>query len=160
MSMNLLQILLIAAVVVFVIVRRFAGQPLQSRSFVLPLGLAAYGAYQLSRTHVGGPEVAFVAVEVLLALALGAIRGTTIEIYVRDGHLWQRYRWSTLAMWGASIAARLGLLAAGYAAGLHLPTQSLFVLLGANLLAETAIVGQRAARTGVPFAPGRRRVSA
>jgi hypothetical protein len=157
--MNLLQILLIAAVIVVVIVRRFAGQPLRSGTYVLPLGLALWGGFQLSRADVGVSAVAFLAVEVLLALALGAARGATIQIYVRAGHLWQRYRWSTLAMWVAAILVRVGLVAAGSAAGLHLPVQSLFVMLGANLLAEAATVTYRATRTGVPFAPGRRRVN-
>jgi hypothetical protein len=157
MSMNLLQILLIAVVVVFVIVRRFAGQPLRAGSFVLPLGLAIWGAYELRHGHLGLPELAFLAGEVVAGLALGAARGATIQLYVRDGHLWQRYRWATLAMWGAAIVTRVGMVAAGYAMGLHLPAQSLLVVLGASLLAESAIVTQRAIRTGVPFAPSRRR---
>jgi hypothetical protein len=160
MSMNILQILLIAAVIVFVIVRRFAGQPLQSRTFVLPLAVAVYGAFQLSHAPLGTAEIAFLAVEALVALALGAVRGATVQIYVRDGRLWMRYRWATLAVWVAAILVRFGMVGLGYAAGLHLPTQSLLVVLGANLLAEAATVSLRASRTGVPFAPARRRVNA
>jgi hypothetical protein len=154
--MNLVQILLIAALVGYVIVRRFTGQPLQGRSFVLPLVITVYGGYQLRDVRLGVPEITFLAVEVLLALGLGALRGMTIQIYTRAGHLWQRYRWTTLAVWIVSIAVRLGLAAGAHVAGLHLPTASLMVMLGASLLAETAIVGQRALRTGVPFAPSQR----
>ena len=156
--MNLVQILLIAAVIGYVIVRRFAGQPLQGRSFVLPLGVAIYGASQLRHTHLGAPEIAFIGFEVLLGLALGAARGTTIKIYTQGGHLWSRYQWSTLCIWIATIALRAGLALGAHLAGLHIPTASIMITLGASLLAETAIVGQRARRTGVPFAPDRRSV--
>jgi hypothetical protein len=156
--MSILQVLIIAAVVVFVIVRRFAGSPVQARSLVLPLGVTAYGVVMLRHAHVGTVDVAFLAVEVLLALAVGALRGTTIRLYVRDGYLWQRYQWSTLAAWVAAIALRVGLSVVGQLAGVHLVTQSLLLVLGLSLVAEALVVGRRALRHGAPTVAGRRTV--
>ncbi len=51
--MNIFQILVIAGLVVFMIVRRFTGQPVQANSFVLPLGITIYGLIQLRGAHVG-----------------------------------------------------------------------------------------------------------
>ncbi len=156
--MNLIQILLIATVFVVVIVRRFAGAPVRARSLVLPLAIAAYGAYLLRGAHLGAGDVAFLALEAVLGFGVGALRGTTIALYVRDGVLWQRYRWSTLAVWVAAIALRVGMAVGGQLIGLHVPQASLMLVLGLSFVGEGLVVGQRAIRHGAPIAPSRRAV--
>src|SRR2546430_17236207 len=69
--MTYLQILLIAAVVVVVIARRFAGAPVRARPLVLPVGLSVYGAVLLRGQHIGLTDVVFLAVELVLAFGVG-----------------------------------------------------------------------------------------
>src|SRR5437667_133194 len=109
--------------------------------------------------HVAAMDIGVLALEALLAVAVGATRGATIHLYRRDGQLWQRYRWSTLAVWIAAIALRAGLVVGGRLADVHVATKSLVLILGISLVAESALVSWRAARTGVPLAPSRRRIS-
>ena len=47
--MDALQIVLVAAVVIFMIVRRFAGAPVQAKSFAVPIALTVYGIYSLDQ---------------------------------------------------------------------------------------------------------------
>jgi hypothetical protein len=154
--MSFVSIAIAAAVIVFVIVRRFTGQPVRANAFVVPLCLTVWGAFQLRGIHIGAVDIAFLALEALLAAAVGAARGGTIQLYRRDGQLWQRYRWSTLAVWVAAIALRAGLVVGGRLADVHVATKSLVLVLGISLVAESALVSWRAARTGVPLAPSRR----
>ena len=156
--MNILQILLIAAILAVVIVRRFAGQPVRAQSVVLPLGIAAWGLVQLRGAHPGPTDLAFVAAQAVFALAVGAARAATIRLYLRDGQLWQRYHWSTLVVWLAAIAMRFGFAVAGQLTGVHVVASSLLFVLGLSLVAEAALVGYRARATGAPLAPPRRRV--
>jgi hypothetical protein len=155
--MNLIVILLIAALVVVMIVRRFLGQPVRTQSFVLPLVLSGWGLTQLRGVHLGAADLVFLAVEAVLAVGVGLARGATIELYLRDGHLWQRYRWSTLTVWIGAILLRLGSVGAGSLVGVHVATRGLVLVLGVSFLAEAALVGWRVARTGAPVAPSRRR---
>lgn len=155
--MNLLQILLIAAVVIFVMVRRFTGQPVGARSLAVPLGLTVWGALGLRGVSLSAMDVAFLAVSLLVGLAAGAARGATIQLFVRDGQLWQRYRLATLGVWLMLILVRIGLTAGEHAFGAHVAAgQAMLVTFGLSLVAESLVVGRRAMTTGVPLAPARR----
>jgi hypothetical protein len=158
--MNAVRVVLIAAVVLFVIGRRFAGQPLRAQSLLIPVGLTVWAGYQLVGQHLTATDTGFLLISAILGLASGAARGLTVHLYSRDGHLWLRYRWLTAAVWIASIALRVGLVAAGHLVGVGLSASSttLFTL-GVSLVAEAGVVGARAARTGVPFAPRDRAVT-
>jgi hypothetical protein len=156
--MNLIEILLIVAVFGYVMVRRLAGEPLQARRLaLLPAGLTIWGIYQLGKYHVTLFDVALLVVEVVVALGLGLLRGMTIKVYEQAGHLWYRYRPATIAMWFASAAIRLGIGLGAHLLGASLaPTASLVLTIGVTFLGEAAVVGTRALRSGVPFAPDRR----
>jgi hypothetical protein len=157
--MNALQIVLIAAVVIFLIGRRFVGAPVGSRTLALPIVLTAWGIEELSKQHtIGVGALALLAVEVLIGVAAGAARGMTIKLYPRDGHLWQRYTVVTLGVWIAMIAVRLGFLAAGRAMGVTLSeTTAVMVTFGISMVIESLVVSSRAAATGTPIAPRRSR---
>jgi hypothetical protein len=156
--MNLVEIPLIAAAFGYVMWRRSAGEPLQARRLViLPAALLVWGGYQVSRHHVTTLDVGLLVVEAAVALGLGLLRGLTIRVYEYAGHLWYRYRPLTLAVWVASALIRLGLGVGGHLLGASLATTvSLVFMLGVTFLGEAAVVGARALRTGVPFAPDRR----
>jgi hypothetical protein len=152
------QAVLIAAVVIFVIVRRFAGRPLTARFLLVPVGLTVWGAYQLHGHRVSALDLGFLVISAIVGLALGVARGSTIQIYRRGGHLWQRYRPATLAVWVLTVLVRIGLSAGGHGVGVDLDTDSsLLLTFGISLIVEGAVVALRAGRTGVPFAPSRRR---
>jgi hypothetical protein len=147
--MNLLTALLAVAAIVYVVARRFAGEPLEGRRLiVLPVVLTIIGATRLDHLHPTPVEVAVLVAEAAVAVVLGAVRGLTVQVYDRDGHLWYRYRPLTLAVWLGSMLIRLGFT--------HLPGaggDALLGVLGLSLLAEALVVGKRALATGVPFAP-------
>jgi hypothetical protein len=154
---QMLYILLAVALLVYVIGRRLLGEPIQQRRLlVLPLLVVAAGVYQLGHVgHLAAVDLAVILGEAVLAVGIGAARGFTIQVYVRDGHLWQRYRWTTIVVWLVAIGIRLGAAYAGHAAGATSAALSAAALLvlGLSFAAEGAAVGYRALRLGAPFAP-------
>jgi hypothetical protein len=153
--MNLLQVLAIVALIIFVMGRRLGGVPLLPKRLVLlPAVLVVYGVYQLSRHHVTPVDIALLAVEAVVAVALGLLRGITIRVYEDAGRLWYRYTPWTLVVWVASAAARIGLGIAAHLLGGDLAaTASIALMVGATFLGEAAVVGTRALRTGLRFGP-------
>ncbi|HEY2792685.1 MAG TPA: hypothetical protein VGJ28_10025 [Micromonosporaceae bacterium] len=149
------QILLIVAIVVYIIVKRFAGAPVGAKTLVLPLVMAGYGLVQLAgagHAAINTASVALLVIEALVGIAAGVARGMTIHLYLRDGHLWQRYRVVTLLVWLGMVAVRIGLMAAGGLVGAHLPEAgTIFFSFGLSMVLETLVVGKRAAATGVPI---------
>jgi hypothetical protein len=148
--MNLLVILAVAVLVLVLVARRFAGQPLRSRPLVLPLAITGYGLFQLRTMHFGVVDLTFLAIEVVFSVGVGAIRGLTTQLYERAGQLWQRYRWTTLLAWLALIGVRIGLGFAGRAAGVDIVTSSILLVLGLSLVAEALVVQQRVQRRYSP----------
>ncbi len=160
--MNIEQILLVAAVVIYIIAKRFAGSPVGARSLVLPVALTAYGVKELAdQMHtVGVLSIALLAVEAVIALAAGAGRAVTIKLYPHDGHLWQRYTVWTLAVWIGMIALRVGFLAAGHVLGASLPEGgTIMITFGLSMVVESLLVSKRASATGVAIMPRRPRRS-
>ena len=154
--MNLLTGLLALAAIVYVLFRRLAGEPLEGRRLVvLPLILLIVGVSQLNGAHATSLDITVLVVEGAVAATLGAVRGLTVHVYERNGHLWYRYRPLTVVVWLASLLLRLGQVFAAHALGADSSVLSaaLLPLLGLSLLGEALVVGKRALATGVPFAP-------
>ena len=133
------------------------GQPLQAkRLLVLPAVFVVLGISDLTghHAHYTAADIVFLVVGGALAAALGAARGATVELFARDGELWQRYRPVSVALWLALIAAKLILAAIAGAAGASAAagTNGLLLALGISLAAEAAVTGPRALATGIPFA--------
>ncbi len=158
--MEPVQILLIVVAVTYVIGRRLSGEPLQGkRLIVLPAALVIYGVSQLH--HLGPAAAVVLVVEGLIAFGLGAVRGVTIAVYERNGHLWYRYRPLTIVVWIVTIAARVGLVFGAHLVGVDLPTTaSILVGFGISLFGEAAVVAAKAQRSGVPYAPDKRTLRA
>jgi hypothetical protein len=153
----LLEILIVVAVVVYLFARRLAGEPLKARRLViLPAVITIWGGYQVVHVHgVHTVDVAVIGVSVVVSLLLGVVRGTTIQVFVQNGHLWQKYTFATIAVWVLSIAIRFGIDWAGHLAGAttSVLTAALVLTLGVSFLGEAAVVGARGLRLGAPFAP-------
>jgi hypothetical protein len=155
--MNVLQILIVAAVVVWMIVRRFVGSPVQAKSLVAPIALTAYGLYELNggmHGHFSGADIVMLAAEAAVGLIAGLGRGVTIKLYVRDGHLWQRYTIVTLGVWVAFVAARIAIAVGGNVIGASLPLGgTIMAAFGLSMLVESFVVQKRAVGTGAPIVP-------
>jgi hypothetical protein len=153
-------ILLVVAAVGYVLWSRMQGRPLKMRRLILlPVILVVLGITDLtgsSAPHLTSKDIAFLVIGVAISAILGAARGATIQLYSKQGELWQRYRKSTVGLWVALIVAKVILLAVAGSAGASAGggTNSLLLSLGISLLAEAAIVGPRAVQTGLPFATG------
>jgi hypothetical protein len=154
--MGPVEIILIVAAVVYVLGGRLAGQPLQARRLVLiPAAMTIYGLTQLS--HLDTMSIAGLVVEAAIGFGLGLLRGVTIRVYEKAGHLWFRYRPLTLAVWAATIAVRVVIAFGAHAVGVNLPTAgALLVSFGLSLFGEAAVIAVRAQSLGVPYAPSAR----
>lgn len=162
-DMNALTIVLVAGLVIWTIAGRMLGRPLrQRRLFLIPAILAVVGLTQLSGVHLTAMDLALLVVQIVVGLGIGALRGLTIHLYERDGFLWMRYRWTTLALWVLSIAVRLAFAFGGHMVGADDGnSQVLMIGFGVSLLGEGLIVAWRANGLGIPFAPddrSRRRI--
>jgi len=156
---NVVWIVVAVAVLVLVIGRRLAGEPVQAmRVAVLPLVLAAVGLYQVAQApQLSAFDVGVVAVEGLVAVGLGLVRGSTIRVYVRDGHLWQKYTWATVGVWIGSIVVRFGMVGGAVLLGANRSVMQTAVLLtlGLTFAGEGAVIGLRGRTLGAPYAPSR-----
>ena len=153
MIITVVLVVLALAVVGYVLASRIAGQPVNTRRLlVLPGVLTAMGLLQLSGAVSGGvrpPDLGLLAVGVAAAAGLGAARGATVTVAVRDGRPWLRYRPVTLGLWAATVAVRVGLTVLAHEAGATVAGSGPALLLsaGVTLLAEGAIVAHRASTT-------------
>ena len=139
---------LIAAGVLYVLVRRFMGEPLNARDLLAPPAfLLFFGIRAVDEFHLS------YLLPLAVGFAFGALRGMTIKLFERDGHLWQRYTPWTLLVWLTSLGASLGL---GLLVGGHAPTQ---LSIGVGMLGELFTIGAKALNTGIPFAPDRKDLS-
>ncbi|WP_083268114.1 hypothetical protein [Lentzea guizhouensis] len=133
---------LIAAGVLYVLIRRFLGEPLTARDLLAPPAfLLFFGIRATTDFH------AIYLVPLAAGFAFGVLRGMTTKLYERDGHLWQRYTPWTLLVWVTSLGVSAGL---GFLVGGHAPTQ---LSIGVSMLGELCAIGAKALSTGVPFAP-------
>jgi hypothetical protein len=139
---------LIAAGVLYVLVRRFRGEPLNARDLLAPPAfLLFFGIRAVDEFHL------IYLIPLAAGFAFGAFRGMTIRLFERDGHLWQRYTPWTLVVWVTSLGASLGL---GLLIGGHAPTQ---LSIGVSMLGELFTIGAKALNTGIPFAPNDEQLS-
>jgi hypothetical protein len=158
--MNLTTILVIAAAVLYVLIRRFTGEPFDTRHLVLPpVLLIALGGYQVSHAFEKGtlshglPDGAVLGAGALLAVAGGVVRGLTVRVFVRQGRLWYRYTALTIVVWAAVAGARVaeGAAADGLGADPAVVATALPLMLGLSLLGEAAVIARRGIATGVPL---------
>ena len=154
------------AIVVFFIVRQLRSDRFEQRSLIFPIGLGIYGAVILNGTSKRHPVTAASAALLCLSAAasvgFGVIRGRTIELFERDGELWERATWATIAGWIGLLVTRILIIAAATIAGATLAASpsSIPLMLAITLAAQMIVVGQRARETGlaIPARSRRRRV--
>jgi hypothetical protein len=152
---DLVSALVLLAVVAFVIISQVKGMTLSGRRMVLlPAVLIGFGAVNLAGLHgVGGLDIACIAVSAAIAAAIGLGQGSAMHLESRGGALWGRLPLRGLWWWAALIAARIGMLAIAAALGARAAgsVDAVFLVLGINRLAQSAMIGLRASRAGLPL---------
>ncbi|WP_218020040.1 hypothetical protein [Nocardia anaemiae] len=143
--------------VIALVVKRFYGEPMNARdTFGPPVILLAIGVYSVSKvTDLNGTDITWLIIGGAVGLAFGALRGTTIGIFTRDGHLWQRYTVRTVIVWAVSMFAGFVISALGTTMGMHHDARPTTLSIGISMVGEMLTLGLRALSTGVPFAPAK-----
>lgn len=163
------EIVLVIGAVLYVLARRMSGEPAQARRMlVLPVVLVAVGLSDLKGATLTGSSATFLVVTVAISILLGVLRGASVRLSDRDGIVFMRYTWVTVALWVVNLAVKFG---ANIALGAIDPQagatagDSLLCTLGIGMLCEGGVVLLRALRTGSRVVwthdagDGRRRVS-
>lgn len=165
-STNAFNYLVIAALVVWVLTRQLQARPVVVRKlFILPVILAVVGVESLNNaiSKDGGrfttSDATYLAIDVVVTIIFGVVRGGSIRLYAQDGTLWRKGTWVTLAGWVLSFAARalIGLVAADHGAKVE-ASSALILSFGISLGVQGAVVYWRGLRSGTPFAIDPRRV--
>jgi uncharacterized membrane protein YsdA (DUF1294 family) len=139
--------LIVAAVIVFVIARRFTRRRVdERRMLVIPLVIGGIGIAQGGAidSHHAALSTGLLAAEIVAALLLGLGLGATMHVWREPGGaLWSRGTWATFGVFLASIAIRGGLFGAGYAAGVKPGSGTILISVAAWLLAQNAVIAWR-----------------
>jgi hypothetical protein len=147
--------LVLLGVVAAVIISQVKGVTLSGRRMVLlPVILIGFGAVNLAGMHgVGVLDIVCIAVSAAIASAIGLGQGWAMHLESRGGALWGRLPLRGLWWWAALIAARIGMLAVAAALGAKAAgsVDAVFLVLGINRLAQSAMIGLRASRAGLPL---------
>jgi hypothetical protein len=144
-----LEILLVIALVGYMLVRRLLGEPAQAkRMLVLPAVLTVIGLSSAKDVLHDPVQLGFLVVTTLVGIGLGALRGLSVRVYVRDGIVNMRYTAISIVLWVVNIAAKLG---GNFVLGMVDPHadsgNTLMLTLGAGLLVEGLVVMAKAMRT-------------
>ncbi|MFD7611803.1 DUF1453 domain-containing protein [Streptomyces sp. NPDC059828] len=150
-----LVVALIAVGALAVIAKRLVGEPLNARDlFVPPIVLTGLGAWALHEAEeLTGADLTWVVAGAALGLALGGVRGATIQIFDKGGVLWHRYTGRTFLVIGVSLVVMAGFGLLAVAMGMHEEARPVQLSIGVGFLGEALVVGRRALATGLPFAP-------
>ncbi|YCK35747.1 hypothetical protein ACNF49_17195 [Actinomadura sp. ATCC 39365] len=147
-----MDVLLIAALVVYAVVRRMIGQPLVAKDVYAPpvilIGIGLHGLLDLRPTAL---DITWLAVTALIGVAFGALRAATTQVFPKDGVLWQRYTWRTLVVWAVTFAISFGVGALALATGMHEEVRSIPLSIGVGLLGEALVILARSRTAGAPF---------
>jgi hypothetical protein len=140
-------LLVIAAAVIVVVIRRAVGEPLDMRDlWVPPVVLTGIGIWILIRAEgLSARDRAWLAGGSLLGIALGHLRGRFVVVFERSGRLWQRYEGRTFAAVAASLVVMLAFGAAATRCGMSPSARPVQLAIGLSFLGEAVAVTRRAA---------------
>ncbi|TXN29693.1 hypothetical protein [Lacisediminihabitans profunda] len=164
---------LILILVGWIGIRQLTWRPiLVGRMWRLPIVFAAIGLFALSGSHgassVTAVDAALLSLELVVSLGVGAAMGalaTIRPLSSGDGapdapRFESRTGWVGLALWFVFIGVRVGIDVWAGALGSHLAASTgvIFVMVAANRVARTAVIGLRVSRlaTVAPVPAGAR----
>jgi hypothetical protein len=153
-------------IVVFFIVRQRRSDRYEERSVIFPVGLGTYGVVILNGAAKAHPITAasagLLGLSGAASVVFGIVRGRTIELFERNGELWERATWATIAGWGGLLVTRVIIIAVAAVIGATLAASasSIPLMLAVTLATQMIVVGQRARDTGlaIPSRSKRRRL--
>lgn len=145
---GLVNALVILAVVVLVVARQFRTRRITTdrRWWIVPAILAVMALREpgLIDTHHRAEAMLLLGTELFIGLATGAAWGWTTRIWAEpDGSLWSKSTKASAAVWGLSIALRLGLFGIGILLGVHQDSSALLLALAVTLLVRSGILAWR-----------------
>ena len=151
-------------IIAFFVVRQRRSDRYRERSVILPLALGLYGLALLRGTwrhdRLTAASIVLLGLSALASIGFGAFRGRTIDLFVRDGQLWEQASWRTIGVgWGGLLLTRIALIGIAGAVGARFaasPT-SIPLMIAITLAAQMLVVAERAETFDVPIAPRRRR---
>lgn len=145
-------ILIGVAALVLVVYRQLVARPVNSTGLRIAGILGILGlveAVQFLRTnHSGAVTYAALGGSLVLAAAFGAVRASTVRIWIKDGAAWSQGNWLTAVLWIAALAAHLGydyLVAPGHG-GKSVGASTALLYVAVSLSIQRVIVQQRARR--------------
>ena len=152
------------AIIAFFVVRQRRSDRYRERSLIVPIALGLYGLALLRGTWRHDPltvaSVVLLGLSALASIGFGVFRGRTINLFVRDGELWERASWRTIGVgWGGLLLTRIALIGIAGVVGARFaasPT-SIPMMIAITLAAQMLVVAERAEAFDVPIAPRRRR---
>jgi hypothetical protein len=156
-SGDVLNAVLVLALVGFVLYRQTIARPVVARQLVvLPAILIIIGISAISHVdhgHLSSTATTYLAIDLVTSLALGAVRGCFVHVYSRDGVMWRQGGRVTIALWLVAIGVRvvIGILASNAGVG-SVSDAALEAAFGLSLLGQNAVVALRGSQQGIPFA--------
>jgi hypothetical protein len=90
------------AIIGFFVVRQRRSDRYRERSLILPLALGLYGVALLrgtwQRDRLTMASIALLGLSALASIGFGVFRGRTMNLFVRDGELWEQASWTTVGV--------------------------------------------------------------
>ncbi|MFB6438530.1 DUF1453 domain-containing protein [Streptomyces sp. NPDC056411] len=154
---GLLNIVVIAAVVIWVFARQFKAQRVAAdgrRWWLLPAVLVFLALRQPGLLDAEHPAVsaALLSAELLTGLACGAGWAWTMRIWTgTDGAVWTKGSWAAAGVWLGGMAVRGGLAVFAGGLGVHLGGAALMLGVAAMLLARSGVTVWRSRGIQQPY---------
>jgi len=148
------------AVLALLIYRQLSARPVSASALRLIAILAIIGVLQtiqfLNKNHAHPLTYAAIGGSLVLAAIFGALRASTVRIWLQDNQAWSQGNWLTAALWIASLAAHLGydLLVVHGPGAKGLGTATIVLYLAVSLGFQRVLVLQRAPKHGRPHRGG------
>ena len=152
------------AIITFFVIRQRRSDRYRERSLILPLVLGLYGLALLRSTwrhdRLTVASIVLLVLSASASVGFGVFRGRTINLFVRDGELWEQASWRTIGVgWGGLLVARVALIGIAGLVGARLaasPT-SIPLMIAITLAAQMLLVTERARAFDVPVTRSPRR---
>ena len=154
------EVVLGVVVLGLLIYRQLMSRPVNASGMRIVVIIAVVGlveAFQyLQKYHAGGVTYAALGGSLVLAAGFGALRASTVRIWLQGGQPWSKGNWLTGVLWVVAFAAHLGydaLVAPAHGNG-GVGAATVVLYLAVSLGIQRAIVQQRANRLqpgGAPF---------
>ncbi|NUO99819.1 MAG: DUF1453 domain-containing protein [Nonomuraea sp.] len=147
-----MDVLLIAALVVYAVATRLAGRPLIAKDvYVPPVVLIGIGLHGLLKLDLTALDLFWLTITAVIGVVFGALRAATTRVFPKDGVLWQRYTWKTLVVWAVTFAISFGVGALALAAGMREEVRSIPLSIGVGLLGEALVILARSRAAAAPL---------